>query len=61
VQLAVFGSGIRGFLAEGREWLALDAVDRSPNRLHARGLYAAALFAILQGDYAAGRDCYRKV
>jgi predicted ATPase len=49
---------IRGFLAEGREWFArlLDAVPIDlRTRLRARGLYAAALFAILQGDYAAGK------
>lgn len=49
---------IRGLLAEGREWLTrlLDVVpiDRE-TRLRARGLYAAALFAVLQGDYAAGK------
>jgi len=47
---------IRGFLAEGREWFArlLDVVPIDlRTRLRARGLYAAALFAILQGDYAA--------
>ena len=49
---------IRGFLAEGREWFArlLDVVPIDlRTRLRARGLYAAALFAILQGDYAAGK------
>jgi len=49
---------IRGFLAEGREWYArlLDVVPIDlRTRLRARGLYAAALFAILQGDYAAGK------
>jgi len=49
---------IRGFLAEGREWFArlLDIVPIDlRTRLRARGLYAAALFAILQGDYAAGK------
>jgi non-specific serine/threonine protein kinase len=49
---------IRGFLAEGRDWFArlLDAVPiYLRTRLRARGLYAAALFAILQGDYAAGK------
>jgi non-specific serine/threonine protein kinase len=49
---------IRGFLAEGREWYArlLDVVPIDlRTRLYARGLYAAALFAILQGDYAAGK------
>jgi non-specific serine/threonine protein kinase len=48
---------IRGQLSEGREWLArlLDAVpidSRTPERAH--GLYAAAMLAILQADYAAG-------
>jgi len=50
---------IRGFLAEGREWFArlLNAVPIDlRTRLRARGLYAAALFAILQGDYAAGKE-----
>ena len=49
---------VRGYLAEGREWLArlLDVVPIDVRtRLHARGLYAAALLAILQGDYAAGK------
>jgi predicted ATPase len=49
---------IRGFLAEGREWFArlLDVVPTDlRTRLRARGLYAAALFATLQGDYAAGK------
>jgi predicted ATPase/DNA-binding winged helix-turn-helix (wHTH) protein len=49
---------IRGFLAEAREWFVrlLDVVPIDlRTRLHARGLYAAALFAILQGDYAAGK------
>jgi non-specific serine/threonine protein kinase len=49
---------IRGFLAEGREWFArlLDVVPIDlRTRLRARGLYAAALFAILQGDYAPGK------
>lgn len=49
---------IRGFLAEGREWFArlLDVVPIDlRTRLRARGLYAAGLFAILQGDYAAGK------
>jgi predicted ATPase/DNA-binding winged helix-turn-helix (wHTH) protein len=49
---------IRGFLAEGRDWFTrlLDAVPIDlRTRLRARGLYAAGLFAILQGDYAAGK------
>jgi len=50
---------IRGELSEGRDWLArlLDAApsDR-PTRERARGLYAAAQLAILQGDYAAGKQ-----
>jgi predicted ATPase len=49
---------IRGLLAEGREWFArlLDVIPIDlRTRLRARGLYAAALFAILQGDYAAGK------
>jgi predicted ATPase len=49
---------IRGFLAEGREWFArlLDVVPIDlRTRLRARGLYAAGLFAILQGDYTAGK------
>jgi predicted ATPase/DNA-binding winged helix-turn-helix (wHTH) protein len=49
---------IRGFLAEGRAWFArlLDVVPINlRTRLRARGLYAAALFAILQADYAAGK------
>jgi len=49
---------IRGYLAEGREWLArlLNAVPIDlPTRERARGLYAAAVLAILQGDYAAGK------
>jgi non-specific serine/threonine protein kinase len=49
---------IRGFLAEGREWFTrlLDAVPIDiRTRLRARGLYAAGLFATLQGDYAAGK------
>jgi predicted ATPase len=49
---------IRGHLTEGREWLAqlLDAVpiDRQ-KRERAHGLYGAAVLAILQGDYAAGK------
>jgi non-specific serine/threonine protein kinase len=48
---------IRGHLAEGREWLArlLDAVPIDvPTRERARGLRAAALLAIAQGDSAAG-------
>jgi non-specific serine/threonine protein kinase len=49
---------IRGHLAEGREWLAelLAAVpiDRQ-TLLRGRGLKAAALLAVLQGDYAAGK------
>jgi predicted ATPase/DNA-binding winged helix-turn-helix (wHTH) protein len=48
---------IRGHLAEGREWLArlLDAVPiDGPTRERARGLRAAALLAIAQGDSAAG-------
>jgi predicted ATPase len=48
---------IRGFVAEGREWFArlLDVVPIDlRTRLRARGLYAAALFAIRQADYAAG-------
>jgi non-specific serine/threonine protein kinase len=48
----------RGHLAEGREWLGrlLDAVpiDRH-KRDRARGLHNAALLAIVQGDYAAGK------
>jgi non-specific serine/threonine protein kinase len=48
---------ILGYLAEGREWLArlLDAspID-GPTRERARGLRAAALLAIPQGDHAAG-------
>jgi tetratricopeptide (TPR) repeat protein len=48
----------RGHVSEAREWLTrlLDAVpiDR-PTRERANGLYAAALLAILQGDYAAGK------
>jgi non-specific serine/threonine protein kinase len=49
---------IRGYLTEGREWLArlLDVVPIDlRTRLRARGLYAAALFATLQADYAAGK------
>jgi len=50
---------IRGHLAEGRDWLVrlLDAaaVDRPPQRELARGKYAAAVFAVPQGDYAAGK------
>jgi non-specific serine/threonine protein kinase len=49
---------IRGHLAEGRDWLTrlLDAarVDR-PRREVAQGMYAAAIFAVPQGDLAAGR------
>jgi predicted ATPase/DNA-binding winged helix-turn-helix (wHTH) protein len=49
---------IRGHLAEGSDWLArlLDAAlsDR-PTRELARGKYAAAIFAVPQGDYAAGK------
>jgi len=49
---------IRGHLAEGREWLArlLAAfpID-GPTRERARGLHAAALLAIPQGDYVAGK------
>ena len=49
---------IRGHLSEGREWLSrlLDAVpiDRRTLR-HGHGLYAAAMLAILQGDYAAAQ------
>jgi non-specific serine/threonine protein kinase len=49
---------MRGHLVEGREWLArlLDAVpsdSSTPER--ARGLYGAAMFAVPQGDYAAGQ------
>jgi predicted ATPase/DNA-binding winged helix-turn-helix (wHTH) protein len=54
---------IRGFLAEGRDWFTrlLDAVPIDlRTRLRARGLYAAALFAILQGDYAAGKGLLRE-
>jgi non-specific serine/threonine protein kinase len=54
---------IRGFLAEGREWYTtlLTAVPVGlRTRLRARGLYAAALFAILQGDYAAGKTLLRE-
>ena len=49
---------IRGHLTEGRDWLTrlLDAalIDR-PGREHARGMYAAAIFAVPQGDLAAGK------
>jgi predicted ATPase len=49
---------IRGHLAEGREWLAR-LLDAAPigglKRDRARGLYAAALLAVPQGDYAAGK------
>src|SRR6266567_1788759 len=49
---------IRGHLTEGRYWLTrlLDAapIDR-PGRELARGLYAAAIFAVPQGDLAAGK------
>jgi len=49
---------IRGHLAEGRDWLTrlLDAaaIDR-PRRELARGMYAAAIFAVPQGDLAAGK------
>jgi len=49
---------VRGHLAEGREWLAglLDVfpID-GPKRERARGLYAVALLAIFQGDYAAAK------
>ena len=49
---------MRGHLTEGREWLArlLDAapIDRQP-RWRARGLYAAAVLATMQGDYASGK------
>jgi non-specific serine/threonine protein kinase len=49
---------IRGHLAEGREWLSrlLDALPiDGPTRARARGLRAAALLAISQGDYTAGK------
>jgi len=49
---------IRGHLAEGRDWLIrlLDAAAIDcPARELARGKYAAAVFAIPQGDYAAGK------
>jgi predicted ATPase len=49
---------IRGHLSEGREWIGrlLDAVPiDGPKLERARGLYAAAQLAILQGDYAAGK------
>src|SRR6266567_577118 len=49
---------IRGHLTEGRYWLTrlLDAapIDR-PGRELARGMYAAAIFAVPQGDLAAGK------
>jgi non-specific serine/threonine protein kinase len=54
---------IRGFLAEGREWFArlLDVVPIDlRTRLRARGLYAAALFAILQADYAPAKGLLKE-
>jgi predicted ATPase/DNA-binding winged helix-turn-helix (wHTH) protein len=49
---------IRGHLTEGRNWLTrlLDAarID-GPGRELARGMYAAAIFAVPQGDLAAGK------
>jgi non-specific serine/threonine protein kinase len=49
---------IRGYLAEGREWLArllaVVPIERS-TRDRARGLYAAGMVASMQGDYAAAR------
>src|SRR6266550_411056 len=49
---------MRGHLAEGREWLArlLDAIPvDGPKRERVRGLRAAAMLAMPQGDYAAGK------
>jgi len=49
---------IRGHLTEGRDGLArlLDAAPIGrPARELARGMYSAAIFAIPQGDYAAGK------
>ncbi len=49
----------RGYLSEGRRWLAMalgNAQSLEPSSTHAKALYSAAQLAYLQGDPAAARS-----
>lgn len=51
---------VRGYVSEGREWLAgalAGAEVQAPTALRARALYVAGAMASSQGDYATARTC----